>query len=443
MSTQVVNRNNVVAGLFLTASIVLAVAIAFTLSDVRDKIGSRNEYVCRFPTSVGVAGLQPGADVTFGGLIVGKVRGINEHTRRDPETGIEVTEALDVVVAVRSDLVLYEDAFADLSPPVLGGVSKINIPSAGGGTYESGPDDANVTLDEGEILRGRFAPSILAQLGFTTEESDAIKETIHRVRDISAHGDEIAQRFARMASALEPEFGGGVDDGRSTMANIRAFSEHLSEGGAWSDRVGSILANADTASGRLGSVIGDAQDAVNDARTLIGDNKQRVATILDHVEQTARKVNEGTVAQIDELLEKGSLALGSYKDLADNTNALVGTNAPKINATIDSVRDIGVQGKLLVEEIRAQPWRLLKKPSKEDLEREPIYEAARVYAGAVADLRVASEALDAAVRLAGEKGSAANAAEVARIAGVVQDAYARYDRAEQGLLEKLRTGDQE
>ncbi len=443
MSTQVVNRNNVVAGLFLMASIVLAVAIAFTLSDVKDKIGSRKEYVCRFPTSVGVAGLQAGADVTFGGLIVGKVRRINEHSRRDPQTGVEVTEALDVVVAVRADLVLYEDAYADLSPPVLGGVSKINLPSAGSGGYEGGPGDANVTLDEGETLRGRFAPSILAQLGFTTEEADAIKETIHRVRDISQQADEISARFARMAAVLEPEFSKGVDDGRSTMANIRAFSENLGRGGAWSGRVDSILTRADTASGRLDTAIGDAQGAIKDARALIDENKQRVSTILEQVERTTRTFNETTTGQIDELLKKGSLALGSYKDVADNTNALIGANTPKINATLDSVRDIGVQGKLFVEEIRAQPWRLLQKPSKEDLEREPIYEAARAYAGAVADLRVASEALDAAVRAAGQKSTPANAAEVARIAGVVQEAYARYDRAERGLLKKLRVGGQE
>lgn len=439
MSTLVVSRNNVVAGIFLVSSVILAVAIAFVLSDVGGKFGSKTEYICRFPTSIGVAGLQPGAEVTFGGLSVGKVRSIHEHSRLDPVTGVEVTESLDVVIAVRSDLVLYENAYADLSLPVLGGVSRINIPSAGGGTYDGGPDDANTVLNPGEVLRGRFAPSILAQLGFSTEEAEALKETIHRVRDISAQADEITQRFARMAATLEPAFGTGVDDGGSAMANIRQFSEKLGDDGAWSQKVGSILTSADEASGKFDAVITDAKATIADARSVIGDSKDTVARILDNVEQTTEKVNTVTVAQIDELLDKGSLALGSYKDLADNANSLVVSSTPKVSATLDSARDIGVQGKLLVEEIRAQPWRVLKKPSREDLEREPIYEAARAYAGAVADLRVASEALDAAVRSAAQTGSPANAAEVARIAGVVQEAYSRYSRAEQGLLERLRT----
>ena len=144
------------------------------------------------------------------------------------------------------------------------------------------------------------------------------------------------------------------------------------------------------------------------------------------------------MTQIDELLSKGSLALGSYKDFADKANTLVEENRPKIDSTLDSVESIGIQGKLFVEEIRSQPWRLLKKPSTEELEREPIYEAARAYADAVSDLRKASEALEAAVMKVSESGSTADTANLVRISGVIEAAYGRYEEAERGLLEKLR-----
>ncbi len=157
------------AGTFLIASIVLAVIISFLLSDIQSKFGSKKELIFRFPTTVGVQGLEAGASVTFGGLQVGTVKSLSQHTIVDSESGQEITLAHDVVVAVRSDLVIYEDAFADLTLPMLGGVSRINIPSAGTGSYEGGPEDPNSVLDEGEVLRGRFTPSILTQLGFTTE----------------------------------------------------------------------------------------------------------------------------------------------------------------------------------------------------------------------------------------------------------------------------------
>lgn len=436
MSMQVVSRNNVVAGAFLIGSIALAVAISFILSDIEDKFGSKKTYVFRFPTSVGVTGLQAGAEVTFGGLSVGKVKSITSFKNADPLTGIEVTVAHDVVVTVVSDLVLFEDAYADLSLPMLGGVSKINIPSAGTGSYEGGPSDPNAVLDDGEMLRGRFAPSILTQLGFSTEDAIKIQETIDDVKRISTNATEVSERFQRMAASLEPQFNEGVDDGRSTMANIRAFTDNFNSDDGWATRVDGILGSADTAAGKLNPTIDDTRAAINEIRGSIDENKLKVSRILDNVEQTTERVRFDSMGQIDALLDKGTLALGSYKDLADNANGLIDTNKPKINATLDMTRDISVNGRLFLEEIRAQPWRLLKKPTKEDLQREPLYEAARAYADAVSDLRIASEALDSAVVGAAQSG--ASTLELAQIAKVVEQAYGRYELAEQGLLERLR-----
>lgn len=439
MSTQVMNRNNVVAGSFLVGSVLLAVAISFVLSDISDKFGSKKMQIFRFPTSVGVLGLKPGANVTYGGLSVGKVQAIEAHTRHDDDLGIDIVIAHDVTVALVADLVLFEDAFADLSLPMLGGVSSINIPSAGAGSYEGGPEDSNTLLDEGEILRGRFAPSILTQLGFSTEDAEKIQQTIDDVKQISTNATEVTQSFKRMSQTLEPEFVDSVDHGQSTLANIRAFTERLNGEDGWSSQVDGILGKADDATGKLSPTIEDARSAVNEAREVIADGKPRVSKILENVEDTTARVKMDSMEKIDELLAKGTLALSSYKELAENTNNLIDINRPKINATLDSARSIGVKSELFVEEIRSQPWRLLKKPTAEELEREPIYEAARAYADAVSELRIASEALDGAVVRMSESGSPAGAIDLARIAKVVEGAYERYEEAEKGLLERLRT----
>ncbi|MDF1809241.1 MAG: hypothetical protein P1U42_06060 [Phycisphaerales bacterium] len=441
MSIQVVNRNNVVAGTFLIVSVLLAVAISFILSDIKDNFGSKKQYVFRFSTTVGVSGLKPGADITFGGFSVGKVKSIDAYTVADPQSGEEIIKAHDVIVTLRSDLVLYEDAYADLTLPMLGGISKINIPSAGTGPYEGGPSDPNATLDEGEALRGRFAPSILTQLGFTTEDAIKIQETIDSINEVSSNAKDVTDGFKRMSEALEPEFIDGVDDGRATIANIRSFTESFTGETGWSTKVDDILTDAQDASGKLAPAIDDAKETISNANGLIGDSRPRISRILDNVEQTTERIRFDSMGQIDDLLEKGSLALGSYKDVADSANELVNTNRPKIDATLDSARDIGVSSKLLVEELRAQPWRILKKPSKDDLAREPIYEAARMYAQSVSDLRIASEALDVAVAQSANSGNTVNAAELVRIAALVEQAYGRYEEAERGLLERLRGKD--
>ncbi len=439
MSIQVVNRNNVVAGLFLIGSILLAVAISFILSDITDQFGSKKSYVFRFDTSVGVTGLQPGADVTFGGLSVGTVKSIEPNRVADPDTGIEVIRSHDVFVDLVSDLVLYEDAYADLTLPMLGGVSKINIPSPGTGSYAGGPADANAVLDENESLRGRFAPSILTQLGFTTEDAIKIQQTIDDVKQITASTNEVTSSFQRMTESLEMPFIEGVGDGRTTIANIREFTDNLNGEEGWSGRVDGIFEGTQAAVDKVSPAIDEAQMMISDARSMVSENRPKIGRILDNVQQTTERVRFDSMGRLDELLDKGSLALGSYKEVAQNANELIAVNRPKVDATLDSVRSIGVNSELFIEELRAQPWRILKKPNKEELAREPIYEAARAYASAVSDLRIASEALDSAVLTVTESGTPASAAELARISNIVESAYGRYEEAERGLLEKLRS----
>lgn len=439
MSTQLVSRNNVLAGLFLVFSILLAVFISFLLSDVQEGFVKRTEYVIRFPTSVGVRGLEPGAEVLFGGLAVGRVEKITEDVATDGETGVGVVRFHEVHVALHSDLVLYEDAYADLSIPILGGISKINIPSAGTGSYEGGPADANLTLDAGETFRGRHAPSLLAQMGFTTEEAEAIKDVIHKADNIATNINEVSESLRRMANEIEPDVAPGARDVRTTLANIRTFSENLNADDGWAPKVDSILTRVDDASGKFTPLLDDANATVADIKGVVDDNREGIRTIVSNVEDTTARIKSSTMDELDALLEKGSVALGSYKDVADNANSIVLSGKPKIASFLDSADDIGVQGKLFVEEIRAQPWRLLKKPSEEDLMREPIYEAARAYAGAVSDLRVSSQALDAAVQTATQSPGTISAEEIQRIADTVDEAYGRYADAERALLERLRS----
>jgi len=444
MSMQVVNRNNVVAGLFLVLSVLLAVAISFLLTDITDKFGEKKTYVVRFPTSVGVTGLKPGANVTFGGFDVGKVDSIAAHTQVNEESGAAVVIAHDVTVSLASDLVLFEDAFGDLSLPMLGGVSSINIPSAGTGPIVEGAQNAganaNGLLEEGEVFRGRFAPSILTQLGFSTEDAEKIQATIDEVKEVSVNANEVTKGFRRMTETLEPSFVEGVDDGKSTIANVRVFTENLNGEDGWSNKVSGILANADDATGKASATIDDANAMLGDAREVIAESRPRVARILENVEETTERVRFDSIQNLNDLLAKGSIALGSYQDVATKVSVAFDENRPKIDATLDSVERIGSHGELFLQEIRSQPWRLLSKPSKDELEREPIYEAARAYADAVSDLRIASEALDAAVaRMATSGGSPASTAELAQISKVVENAYGRYEAAENGLLERLRT----
>ncbi|MFK7882656.1 MAG: MlaD family protein [Phycisphaerales bacterium] len=431
------NRNNTLAGIFVLGSLALAVAIAFVLGDALDKFGSKHEYTVRFPTTVGVAGLQPGAEITFAGLPVGRVLSIEPHY---PGGEDNAASAMDVLIAVDARITLYEDALADLSPPLLGGVSTINFASAGTGTIPANETDTKLArnnadgrLDAGETLRGRFAPSILAQLGFSVEDAERIRNAIADVEATTAKARELTAWFGDRAIEAEPNISGAITEARAAVEDVRGFTRRFSAEDGWGPQIDTILRDtgATVAQGPL--VAQDVRDAIASGRDLIDTNKPTIERIMANVEATTERVRFETMDQAEELISRGTLAVTSYRELAENADSLVTSARPDIGITLTNARGISQQARLFLDEIRAQPWRLLKQPGKAELEREPLYAAARAYASAVGDLRAASEALDEAV----SSGNPDAAEQIARIAQAVQAAYEDYGQAERALLKTL------
>ena len=71
---------------------------------------------------------------------------------------------------------------------------------------------------------------------------------------------------------------------------------------------------------------------------------------------------------------------------------------PDVRAMLSDLRQSATQVKLATMEVRRSPWKLLYRPSGDELARENLYEAARAFAVASADLRVAGETLRATMK---------------------------------------------
>jgi ABC-type transporter Mla subunit MlaD len=443
MSVSIVKRNNVLAGFFVIASLVLAVAIAAILGDVLGNLGAKNEFVVRFPTEIGVTGLEAGAEVTFAGLPVGRVTSITPYRSGGDATP---ADAMDVTVLVDARVTLFEDAFADLAPPILGGVSRINFASAGAGPVARDAKAAalarsngNGVLEPGEIVRGRFAPSILAQLGFTAEDAERIRNAIADVEAITANVRTTTDRVDRMAARLEPTFDQTLADAGEAVANAKEFTLRFGEDG-WASRIENILADAEQTVAEGPRVAADVRGAIASARAMIETHSDSVGRLLGNAESITERVRFDTMDQAESLLREGTLAAASFRAVGEQTDTMLAGLRPDIRAATANTRGITQQARLFLDEIRAQPWRLLKQPGKDDLMREPLYAATRAYADAVSDLRIASEALDAAIQNRNADTAPTDAAlEVARIAATVQAAYDRYAQTERALLETLQS----
>src|SRR5262245_19985137 len=119
------SRNNILAGGFVLAALLLGVWVSFKLSG-RQSVGGTRRFIVRFTLQDGATGLKDGSPVLLAGQQIGQVRSVEFNKNADG-----LASFVDVRVETRADLVIYENAGVYLQLPLLGTLSSINISSVG------------------------------------------------------------------------------------------------------------------------------------------------------------------------------------------------------------------------------------------------------------------------------------------------------------------------
>lgn len=428
------SKNNLAAGLFLLASLAMALAISFWLGGIGDRMGSKAAYAVRFPMDVGVGGLQPGSKVTLAGLEVGRVVEVARHTESERVVAMVATIKID------SNVTLYADATAYLVQPILGGVAAINVASVG---LDGGP------LDEGATISGGIAPGLLAQIGLGAAQAEQIFTIMDNIESATTDANELIARLDQVAAAFATDAEGSATDLRGVLADARAFSSRFTGDNGWQTQINTILDDGEQSVGRLPEITDSLKRAADNADEMLAENRPKLGRVMTDAEALMSRARFETAVRFEELLDEGVLAAASYREIGDRFNVMLTREYPQVRRTLANVRETSDQAKMAVGELRTQPWRLLDAPSGAELAKEPLYAAARSYAVAVADLRAASEALENAVGSAASRAQAGaestlasdrgvpSAAALAEIAAEVDAAFARYQDAERALLEKM------
>ncbi len=149
-SREELTRNNVRTGVFVTASVLLAMASIIVITDATKWVlQSFRKYTVTFAVENGIADLKPGGNVRVGGLVMGEVIDVRPKLEdQAPFDTIEVLFELD------SSVELYRDAQILIQSPLIGSDSWLEISSVGSGER----------LPAGEGVSGAIAPGMLTSL---------------------------------------------------------------------------------------------------------------------------------------------------------------------------------------------------------------------------------------------------------------------------------------
>ena len=444
MSARGPKRNNVLAGLFLVTSLVVAVVLSFWVSDLTDRLGKFAEYAVDFSLKDGAAGIEPGSPVLLGGKNVGRVESVNWLRGPATSDGRETATSIRVHIKIRKDIPIFSDAITQVERPILGGLASINITNPGGNTPPDGT--APTLVAEGQAIHGILAPGLLAQAGLGPEEIESFKAIIKQIDSASADIATITGAFSPNAEPASRDIAELLASARRTIAGAESDYADL-----WSPRVTTALTNVDTISANGVKITETVQAAVDNANTGIDEARAVIATsqqivdqarpdidnILSNVEEATRHFNEVTTAEIDELMAGWQTTVIGFQDIAAKANLFFDEQAPQLSATLTNVRLASLDGRLFINEIRAQPQRLLRPPNKKELERELLYSSARAYASAASDLQAASAALDNVLSRAATGATPISPADIIALQKRLHEAFDKYQSAESGLLDAI------
>jgi ABC-type transporter Mla subunit MlaD len=400
-------RNALKAGIFIMATIALVVTGIILIAGP-SMFAVKRTYQAKFPISVDLAGLRVGDDVRLGGSKLGAVTGIDIVTDA-PEPHTLVTFAIPTRVRLKTDAQVSVSASFT-------GLAQLNIPVIG-----SGPDatEKDILIGRGGGLNAvlenfqRIGPKVEATISeVQSVVTDVRTNTMPKVNTTLAAYEKVGTRGVELIDHVRTK----VDP---------AF-----------DQYNKVTENAAQAAKNIGDLVGpgngELRSSLTNVRELTEDLKEKVPVLVDRIAGLTEKVAT-TLDRASDMLEK-------FKDTGENARVtsatireLVARNSGRIESIIVSSRASAENLRLATSEIRRSPWRLLYKPSKDEMLNQDLFNATREFAEGAAQLA------DVATTLQGLRDSGtATEAEINTVLQQLEESFKQFKNVEKRLYDEVR-----
>jgi phospholipid/cholesterol/gamma-HCH transport system substrate-binding protein len=398
-------RNAFKAGLFIIASVVLALGVIIAIKGVGRFLEPMQHPTVRFTLKDNVGGLSPGDEVRIGGAKVGVVRNVEIIENGDG------TQSIDIAFTFPQRFELHKDATVAIESTVTG-VSVLNFSSLGTGQ----------ALADGETLTGRS--SALTALFESAPEIAAL------VRDIRG--------------VTVPKVNAGLDRATETITTFNTTGQTATDFikdlklrlDPITQRYYAVADTAKTALQNVGDLFGDTR---SDFRTTVANLRDATGTVKERLPSVMDKV-DGLLTNVTSAVNSTNAALEDVKKIAANTREVSGTarqvlvgNRGKIDGMIAALKATGDNLKAASSEVRRSPWRLLYKPAPGEMANLNLYDSARQFAEGAGQLNDAALALRDAL-----KDPQAQDADVQKLVDKLDDTFANFSAIEQQLWEQVK-----
>ncbi|MGA2230744.1 MAG: MlaD family protein [Tepidisphaeraceae bacterium] len=391
------SRNAVRAGFFMLVSLAGAIAIVIGIAGYTQFTTPYATHLVGFTLQDNVGGLRKGDDVRLGGLKVGIVNDIRYVKAGTLGDNRPTADGIIAWISIPADYVLTTDATVSIETS-LTGVTAVNISNLGRGQELAsdavlvGKPDALTAFKDS---LADFGPKLNADLDKVHSTLDTYDKAgakasvdIHElVADLHARLKQVSDSAQAALDSIHELLGPSTTDFHESVANVRDLTKTLK------DKAPPLTASMQTLLDKLNDTVARAQGAVDDVRATAANAKD--------ITETARSVILRNQSRIDEIV-------AGIKKASDNID----------QATV---------------EIRSSPWRLLYKPTADEMANLNLYDAAREFADGANNLS------DAAAALRDEmKDPQADPAKIQKMYDNLTDQFTKFQQAEDDLWTKVR-----
>lgn len=434
------SRDNVLAGMLVLASIGAALTVVIILAGGIESL-KRKTYAVKFPFAVGVSGLDPGSDVQLAGVSIGKVSAV-----RLPDS----TESAEQFVVVRFGVdrrhTLYQDADIELVQELLGGSARLNITSIGSA--------ASGELDKDHPPEAAMGGGLLGKIGLGEGGAQDLQGLIQSWREFGEEAKGVATRFNttwdQNGQVWVEHITSILEFAREDLpGKIDVVVEQFQKGGQFfTDAQGLLSENKATISASIASYR-DLGARLNDITQRNEERIDRIFaqvdgatadadTIGDQVRAFMGRFDGGADDPLVRVRTRAEAALDEFTTLGQQWNAVAMENRADLRRAIARFRLTADQALDTMLEVRRSPWRLLHRPDERETAYELLYDAARQYARAIADLDSVSTTI-ASLRDQQSSGEAAivDDAWVAELTTQIDASRRAYEDAEDRFLDAL------
>jgi ABC-type transporter Mla subunit MlaD len=390
-------RNAIRAGVVMLFCLAAGIAIIIGIVG-RDRFTERFQtHLVGFTLQDNLGGLRIGDDVRLGGLKVGIVESIHYIKKGSKGPNVPPEDAILCAISIPESDVLAVNAKVGVES-TLTGVATLNISDLGDGPPLA-PDAVLVGRpDSLTTLRAALAdlgPKLNRDLDNANETLDVYKDAGHKVpadlHDLAGvfktRVNDVSDSGVRALDSIHDWLGPSTVDFHTTVSNVRDLSATLK------DKAPPLIASSQEVVDKLNDVMARAQSAVEDVKATISNAKGFTADLESVVAR-----NQGRVDEIS----------GTVKKAADNLEA----------TTV---------------EVRTSPWRLLYKPTVDEMANLNLYDAARQFADGANNLNDASIALRDSL-----KDPHADPTKVQKLYDDLLDQFNKFHEAEDALFKKVK-----